>query len=152
MSCWLFVTKITSILFRRRKIKCWESSEMRFGKVSWRSEPCSSSYEKKFTSILRQELNPQPHFRKTSKRGSNFQNFVIFSGSTQTLPKASECVQIHPNRSEFVRTGPNVSENFEKLAKLRENVEKLRENFAKTSRTIDIASEGRQNGNDGGFA
>ena len=41
MSCWLFAPKISSKFFRRRKIKCRESSETRFGKVSWRSEPCS---------------------------------------------------------------------------------------------------------------
>ena len=47
--------------FRRRKTKRPKSSETRFGKVSWRSEPCLSSYEKFFTSTRRRELNHMPH-------------------------------------------------------------------------------------------
>ena len=46
---------------RRRKTKRPKSSETRFGKVSQRSEPCSSSYEKISTSILRREIIPQTH-------------------------------------------------------------------------------------------
>ena len=57
-----FRSKIfANFFFRRRTTKRPKSSETRFGKVSWRSEPCSSSYEKIFTSTRRRELNPQPH-------------------------------------------------------------------------------------------
>ena len=34
-----FQNVFVNFVFRRRKTKCWESSETRFPKVSWRSEP-----------------------------------------------------------------------------------------------------------------
>ena len=45
----------------RRKTKRPKSSETRFGKVSRRSEPCSSRYEKFSPRIKFFDLNPQPH-------------------------------------------------------------------------------------------
>ena len=51
-----------NFFFQRQRTRRSESSETRFGKVSRRFEPCSSSYEKICTSIGRRELIPKLAF------------------------------------------------------------------------------------------
>ncbi len=68
------------------------------------------------------------------KRLKNPKNSKIFE-NVQTLPIASECIQMHPNASEWIRKPRKARENLKKTCenfeKLRKHFEKLREKFYK---------------------
>ena len=56
-------------IFFHRKTKRRESSETRFGKVSCRSEPYSSSYEQIFTAAHRNQFLRRPHIASEGRGG-----------------------------------------------------------------------------------
>ena len=92
------------IVFRCRKTKRPKSSETRFGKVSWRSEPCSSSYEKIFTSILRRELIPQPHINVDVHVKSWVQTPVASLANSEKEREAEQAEEIKASETKHEAT------------------------------------------------